>query len=161
MVLDSLSSKERQGLVAVFAALMVASVAAGYMGANSSVSPTSDSASEDEIRNTVQSLMDQQIQRQEQQMALVAQQNPNISADDLSMEANVVEVTRSDFEGLYKVRVSIEGETPSRQNPGETESISQEQVVYISNDGRYLFRQPTDLEAEPEQPQQQPAPEEQ
>lgn len=159
MVLDSLSSKERQGLVAVFAGLMVASAAAGYMGA--STSPVSDSASEDEIRNTVQSLMDQQIQQQEQQMALVAQQNPNISADDLSMEANVVEVTQSEFSGLYKVTVSIEGETPSRQNPGETESISQEQVVYISSDGRYLFREPTDLEAQQQQPQQQPAPEEQ
>lgn len=161
MVLDSLSQKERNGLVAVFAVAVFLSVAAGYVGANSALAPGSDSGSEDEIKSTVQSMMDQQIQQQQQSLALAAQQNPNISAEDLYLEADVVDVSQSQFEGLYEVTISINGETPSRQNPGETQSVSEEQVVFVSKDGRYVFREPTDLQSQPEQPQQptqQPAP---
>jgi hypothetical protein len=110
--------------------------------------------------------MDQQIQQQQQQLALMAQQSENLSEDDLSMEANVEEVIQSEFPSLYRVTVSITGETPSQQNPGETESVDEEQIMYISKDGRYLFQEPTDLEElaqqqQQEQPEQptQPAPE--
>lgn len=158
MVLDSLSQKERQGLAAAFAVAITASLAVGYVGAGATMSsPTGDfsgeSVSEDEIRSTAQSIMDQQVQQQQQQLAMMAQQSKNLSEDDLSTEANVEEVSQSDFPSLYRVTVSITGETPSQQNPGETQSIDQEQVLYISKDGRYLFQEPTDLQ---ELAQQQP-----
>lgn len=154
MVLDSLSQKERQTLTAAFAVAVFASLAAGYAGATTFSSPTGDAASEDQIRSAVQEVMDQQIQRQQQQLALVAQQNENISEEDLSIEAEILDISQSEFSGLYQVTVSITGEAPSQQNPGETQSIDEEQVLFISQDGRYLFREPTDLEAEPEQPEQ-------
>lgn len=165
MVLDSLSQKERQSLVAAFAVAVTASLAIGYVGAGVTMSsPTGafagDSSSTDEIRSTVQSMMDQQVQRQQQQLAMMAQQSENLSEDDLSMEANVEEVSQSDFPSLYRVTVSITGETPSQEQPGETESIDQEQIMYVSKDGRYLFQEPTDLQelAQQQQQPQQPAP---
>lgn len=161
MVLDSLSQKERQGLVAAFAVAITASLAVGYIGATATVnSPTGDfsegTTSTDEIRSTVQSLMDQQVQSQQQQLALMAQQNENLSEDDVSMEANVEEVSQSDFPSLYRVTVSITGETPSQEQPGETQSVDEQQVLLISKDGRYLFQEPTDLEELNQQQQQAP-----
>lgn len=161
MVLDSLSRKERQGLAAAFAVAVVASLGAGYMGGSMS-SPTGafagEEVSQDEIRSTAQSIMDQQVQQQQQQLALMAQQNENISQEDLSMEAEVQDVSESEFPSLNKVTVSISGEAPSQENPGEIESVDQEQVIYLSQDGRYMFGPPTDLEraAQQQQEPQQP-----
>ena len=83
MVLDNLSQKKRRSLVAAFAVAITASLAFGYVGAGATMSsPTGafsgDSTSTDEIRSTVQSIMDQQIQQQQQQLALMAQQSVRI-----------------------------------------------------------------------------------
>lgn len=165
MVLDSLSQKERRTLTAAFTVVVLASLTVGYAGATTITNPTGsfsgNSASEDEIRSAVQEIMNQQIQQQQQQLALVAQRSENISEEDLSIDAEITDISQSEFSGLYRVTVSITGDAPSQQNPGETEAIDDEQVLFISQDGRYLFRQPTDLEAEPEQPEQPQQPQQQ
>lgn len=162
MVLDSLSQKERHSLVAAFTVAITASLVVGYVGAGATMSsPTGafsgESTSTDEIRSTVQSMMDQQVQRQQQQLAMMAQQSENLSEDDLSMEAKVEEVNQSEFSSLYRVTASITGEVPSQQS-GETKSIDQEQVMYVSKDGRYLFREPTDLQKISQQQPTRPTP---
>ena len=152
MVLDSLSGKEKQGLAAAFAVAVVASLAAGYVGGNMGVVEDSgDSASTDEIRSTAQSIMDQQVAAQQQQLALMANQTENVSESDLSLNAEVEDVSESEFGSLYEVTVSVTGDTVGQT--GEMQSIDEEQTLYISEDGRYLFSEPTDLEAQQQQQQ--------
>ncbi|MFP3945342.1 MAG: hypothetical protein ACLFVI_00420, partial [Archaeoglobaceae archaeon] len=100
--------------------------------------------SEDEIGEKVQAMVDQQMEQQEQQLALLAQQSEDISEDDVSIDASVEDVSSSQFGSLYEVSVAITGTAPSQT--GELESIDQEQEMYVSEDGRYLFQQPTDLD---------------
>ncbi len=153
MFLDSLSRRERQGAAATLVIAVTASLAVGYMGAGMT-SPTGafagETASTDEISSTVQEIMDSQLQQQEQRLSMMAQRSENVSEEDLYMEADVEEVTQSDFPSLYKATVSVEGQTMSRT--GETQPVDEEQVMYISKDGRYLFQQPTDLEQMQQQP---------
>lgn len=164
MVLDDLAPRERRGIAAVFAVAVAAAFAAGYVGSDVLGSPTgaiSGDASADEIGDNVQQLMDQQMQTQEAQLATMAEQSEDISVDDLSMDATVSDVSASDIDGLVEVTVSISGQMPSQQNPGELESVDQEQVVYVSADGQYLFPEPTPLNQDMMQqaPQgQEPAP---
>ncbi|MFO7966073.1 MAG: hypothetical protein R6U44_00545 [Archaeoglobaceae archaeon] len=109
-----------------------------------------ETASEEEISQKVQTMVDQQMQQQEQELALLAQQNEDISEDDISIDASVQDVSSSQFDSLYEVSVAVTGNAPSQT--GELEPINQEQEMYVTEDGRYVFQQPTDLE----QPQQQP-----
>jgi hypothetical protein len=153
MVLDDLSSRERYGLVAAFAVAVVASGSVGFLGANSS-SPTGaftgSSVSTDDVKSTVQSLMDRQVSRQQQQLSVVAQKNENISREDVSIQAEVETVEESEFPSLYRVTVSSTGQVPNQS--GEIQSIDEEQVYYVSKDGRYLFQEPTDLQEQQQQP---------
>ncbi len=154
---DKLEKRQFYGLIAGFVVVAVVAFGAGAaLGGNLIGSPQSDldgssgaTASEEEISQKVQSMMDQQIQQQKQQLALLAQQSENISEGDLSIEASVQDVSSSQFSSLYKVTVVVTGTVPSQT--GELQSLDEEQEMYISKDGRYLFQQPTDLE----QPQQQ------
>lgn len=156
MVLDSLSGKEKQGLVAGFVLAVVASLAVGYVGGNMGVVDDSgDSASTDEIRSTAQSIMDQQVATQEQQLAMMANQSENVSESDLSLDAEVEDVSESDFGSLYEVTVAVTGTTVGQT--GELQDLDEEQTLYISQDGRYLFQEPTDLEQQQQQ-QEQPQP---
>lgn len=153
MVLDSLSQKERQGVAGVFLAGVILSLIVGYGMGSMSDSGMTDQASIDEIESTAQSIVDQQTSSQQQQMAMMANQSENISQDDLSFEGEVTDVEESEFESLYSVTISITGDTVTQT--GELESIDEEQTLYISNDGRYLFSEPTDLEAQQQQQGQQ------
>lgn len=154
---DKLEKRQFYGLIAGFMVVAVIAFGAGAaLGGVLMGSPQDDlggssgaTASEEEISQKVQSMMDQQMQQQMQQLALLAQQSENISEDDLSIDASVQDVSSSQFSSLYKVTVAVTGTVPSRT--GELQSIDQEQEMYISKDGRYLFQQPTDLEQ-----QQQP-----
>lgn len=150
MVLDSLTGKEQQGLAAAFAIAVTASLAAGFIGGNTMSSPTGaftgDTVSQSEIRSTAQSVADKQVQRQSQRLSMIAQQSENYTKEDLSINSEVQEISDSEFPSLYKVTISLTGETPTQKAGGETKSIDQEQVIYISKDGKYIFSQPTDLE---------------
>ena len=67
MALDDLSSRERNGLITAFTVAVVFSAGIGYAVAtltDSSTGFTGDSISTDEVRSTVQSLMDQQVAQQ-------------------------------------------------------------------------------------------------
>ncbi len=151
MVLDTISDRQRYGLAAAVA--VAAAFGAGYMGAGLTGSPTgaitADAASTDEIRDAVQSAMDQQVQQQTQRLSLMAAQNPNLSADDLSMDASVTDVSPAEFGSLYAVTVSMTGTVPART--GGTRTLDTDRTVYVTQDGRYLFPEPTDLE-QPRQP---------
>lgn len=151
--------------LAVLGGALIASLLVGFAGGQvvggdtaptGNVAATGDAVSEDEVRQKVQGLMDQQMQRQQQQFQMIAQQSEELSADDLSMDATVTDVSASQFDGLYKVTVSVQGQVPTQQ--GALQQVDREQEFYISDDGRYLFQQPTDLEQpqQPQQPQQLP-----
>lgn len=154
---DKLEKRQFYGLIAGFVVVAVVAFGAGATlggdligSSQDDLDSTGATASEEEISQKVQSMMDQQIQQQKQQLALLAQQSENISEDDLSIDASVQDLSSSQFSSLYKVTVAVTGTVPSQT--GELQPIDQEQEMYISKDGRYLFQQPTDLE----QPQQQP-----
>lgn len=156
-MLDDISQQTQYGLVAALLVAVAIGFGAGTVvsdgsGPSGAITADSGDASTDEIRQTVQSLMDQQIQSQQQQFQAMAAQDPNISADDLSIQASVEDVSQSQFAGLYKVTVSMQGQAPGQF--GNVQDIDEQQELYISADGRYVFQSPTDLE-QPQQPTQQ------
>lgn len=111
-----------------------------------------EEVSQDEIKRNVQSFLDLQLEQTRQQLALMAEQNENISEDDVFIDATAVDVSSSEFGSLYKVIIEITGKTPSQT--GGLEDIDEKQDMFISLDGRYIFQQPIDLEQGLEQPQQ-------
>ena len=161
MVLDDVSHKERQGLLLAGIALVLVSLATGFVGGSSMNSATGDFAegetSKADIEDVANSIVEQQESTQEQTIEIMANQSENISESDLSFNGEVSEVTQSDFPSLYEVTISLTGSTVSRS--GELEELDEEQQLYISSDGRYVFQPPTDLEAQqsqqtqPQQPQ--------
>ncbi|MDY6778083.1 MAG: hypothetical protein SVU32_05415 [Candidatus Nanohaloarchaea archaeon] len=144
------------GLAMAFVSGAVVSGSTGITGAITADTGGSDSnaASKAEIRQKVQQLMDQRLQRQRQMLTSLANRSANISRSDLSINAQVTDVSESRFGSLYKVTVTVSGTVPSRT--GGLRDMSQEQTLYISQDGRYLFQPPTDLQ-QPQQPRR-PAP---
>lgn len=144
MVLDSLSQKEKQKVTAGFAVAVILALFVGYAGATYTSTGVS-SASKSKVQKEVQSMMDAQTQKQRQQLQRIASSNSNYTSSDLSINAQVTGVEQSRFKSLYKVIVSVTGKVPSRTKPGTTRSLNQKQTLYISKDGRYLFRKPTDL----------------
>jgi len=108
--------------------------------------------STDTVRQSVQQLVDSQIQQQRASLQQAANQSENLTMDDLGIEAEVTSVTRSQFTSLFAVNVSYTGTVPRRLGAG-TRNLDQTQTFYVSGDGRYLFQQPTDLEA-PQRQQQ-------
>lgn len=155
-MLDDLDQQQTYGLVGGL--LIVAAVAFGagiFYAGGMTGAMTADGASEEEIRTQVQTMMDQQVQQQRQQFALVANQSENITQDDLSISAEVTDISQSDFGSLYEVSVQVTGTVPSQV--GGLQDLDETQSMYISQDGRYLFQEPTDLEQQGQQ-QQPPAP---
>lgn len=155
---ELIDGNERVAAALLAAATLVVGFGAGFTVSNGSgptgaVSVGSD-AGTDAVTQAVQSFMDTQLQQQNQQLQMMAQRSPNISADDLSMEATVTDVSQAEFDGLYQVTVSIQGQVPGRT--GGLQQLDREQTLYVSQDGRYLFGQPTDLQNP--QPTQQPQP---
>ncbi|MDY6788389.1 MAG: hypothetical protein SVV03_00330 [Candidatus Nanohaloarchaea archaeon] len=145
---DKLEQQEIYGLVAVAVILVAAGFGAGTLtktGKTTGKSVTTDTASKNQIRQKVQSLMDRQMQRQRQQLKTVANRSENLSIKDLSIGAEVSSVGPSRFGSLQRVNVTISGTVPRRLGSG-TRDVRQTQTFYISSDGRYLFQQPRDLE---------------
>lgn len=109
-----------------------------------------DEVSVDRIEKNVEEFMDVQLQQQEQSLLMMAEQSENISENDVYMVSSVDEVSSSEFGSLHKVKIIIEGRFPEQDNrgqlTGELESFEQEQDLFVSQDGRYVFQQPTDLE---------------
>ncbi len=153
-MLDNLDDRQQYGLVAAFVAVAVVGFGAGSVMDVGLTGAMTAGGSTDEVREQVQSLMDQQVQSQQRQFALIANQSENISMDDLSLQAEVTDISQSEFGSLYEVTVQMSGTVPSRT--GGLQSLDQEQTLYISQDGRYLFQEPTDLEQPQGQQQTQP-----
>jgi hypothetical protein len=165
MLLDDLSQKERRNVFGAAGIAVVAALVVGF-GAGSMSSPTGEfaaSGSAEEVRGIAETLVQQQESSQQQRIAMIANQSENLSEDDLSFNAEIDNVNQSRFGSLYRVDISVTGDTVSQL--GQVQSIDQTQTLYISGDGRYLFQSPTDLEAQRQQqqtqgqqPQQGPAP---
>lgn len=149
-MLDELTTRERYAVVG--GAVLLAVVAFGAGMTVSGSSQGGDAVSEDQIRQTAQSIMDQQVQQQRQQLSLMANQSENISREDVSIQADVADVGQSQFGSLYAVTVAVSGTVPTQT--GELQSQDQEQTLYISQDGRYLFSPPTDLQQASQQQSQ-------
>jgi pyruvate kinase len=154
---EGLERKEQYALVGAAALLAAVSFGAGTTisstptGAVTATSP----ASQDQIRQQMQSFMDQQVQRQQQQLRTAANRSANLTMDDLGINAQVTSVEQSRFAGLFKVNVSVSGTTPQRLGSG-TRDVNQQQVFFVSKDGRFLFQQPRDLEQPRRTLQRQP-----
>lgn len=159
---EGLERRETVVLGGVLLAAVAVSFVAGSYTSGTGVTgniAASGSASTQDIRQTVQGMMDQQLERQRARFEQMANRSENITVDDLSISAEVVSVEQSKFSDLYKVNVSISGTVP-RPNPltGEVQvrDVSQNTVMFISKDGRYLFQPPTDLQ-QPRQPARRPS----
>lgn len=152
MVLDDLTQREKHiGAVSTLAVLVALLV--GFGAGTLGPGEINSQGSEEEVREVAESIIEQQEASQEQRFSMIANQSENISEEDLSFNAEIDDISESDFGSLYKVDISIAGDTVSRL--GQVQSIDEEQSVYISGDGRYLFQQPTDLEAHQTQQQGQ------
>lgn len=145
---DELSQTETVVLALAAVAVLAVGVGVGMTlggaGGTDGAAPN-DTASEQEIRQAAEQYVEQTIAQQRVQLEAAANRTANLSSDDVSIEASVVNVTRSDIGGLYEVAFRIEGQVPSRVG-GETQPIDQTSSVYLSPDGRYLFQRPIDLE---------------
>lgn len=157
MVLEDASSQDKRILTGAFVVAIAVSAVIGF--ASASISDSGSEMSSSELTDRVESVMDQQLSAQEQQALLVANQSDSISEEDISLDAEVGDISQADFGSLYQVEASLTGNTIN-QAGNDTQSVDQDQVFYISGDGRYLFPEPTDLEQQqqPQQQQQQPAP---
>ncbi len=111
-----------------------------------------EEVSEDEIKQNAQSFMDLQLAQTRRQLEMIVDQSENISEDDVYIDASIDDVSSSEFGSLYNVTVSITGTMPSQT--GGLEDIDQEQSLFISEDGRYVFQEPIDLEQDLGQSQQ-------
>lgn len=121
--------------------------AASFIGAPGGQDTT---GSADTVRQSVQPLLDSQLQQQRATLQQQANQSQNLTMDDLSIDAEVTAVTRSQFPTLFAVNVTYTGTVPRRLGAG-TRTLDQTQTFYVSGDGQYLFQQPTDLDASQQQ----------
>jgi len=157
-MLDDLSDRERYGVAGVFAVSIIASFGIGLAVSGGAEPADSQDVPKSQIQQQVSTLMDQQVQSQRQQLRTAVNQSENLTMEDVSIDAEVQEITESEIDSLYKVNVSTTGQVPN-QLGGGTQSMDQNQVLYISSDGRYLFPEPTDLqEGQTQQPQQPTGP---
>ncbi|KXA99851.1 hypothetical protein AKJ41_04780 [candidate division MSBL1 archaeon SCGC-AAA259O05] len=162
-MLDNLEKRQAYGLtIGVIVIAVIAFVAGSFLGggltdtfgggngATDEKIKIGEEVSKAEIKQNAQSFMDMQLTRSKQQLAMMVQRNENLSEGDVSIDANVTGVSSSEFDSLYRVNVEITGTVPSRT--GGLRDIDQEQSLFISQDGRYVFQQPTDLENIQQQP---------
>lgn len=169
-MLDKLEERQLHGLIAgIVIIAVIAFVAGSFLGGGltdafgngDEGNGVGEEVPESEIEESAQSFMDMQLQQTQQQLLAMAEQNENISEDDVYIESSVDEVSSSEFGSLYKVTFSITGEFPAQDNmgqpTGEFEEIDEEQDLFVSQDGRYVFQQPTDLEQQSSENMQQPS----
>lgn len=153
-MLQKITDSEKYGLLGLAVVLLAVGFTAGNLFHQLS-NPTGkvvDKGSGDKkmIKEKVGEFLDQQMGQQRKQLKMIANQSENLSQDDIGISAEVGSVNPSRFESLYAVNVSVQGKVP-KQIGGGTREVNQENVVYISKDGRYLFQKPKDLEAKQEQ----------
>jgi len=160
-MMDKLSDKEKYGVAGVFVVAIMLSFGAGAVTSTGTTSADTgadtNELSQTQIRQQVQTLTDQQVQTQRQQLDAASNRSENLTRDDLSINSEIEEITEEEFGSisLYKANISVTGEIPNQLGSG-TQEINENQVLYLSKDGRYLFQEPTDLQQQPQQPQ--PAP---
>lgn len=157
---DQVDNRQLLGAVAVFGLAIGAAFGAGYLVNGGSSGAVVADGSADTVREAAQSVLDQQVQQQQRQLQTLANQTENVTVDDLSYNAEVTDVSPSEFGSLYAVTVQITGTVPSQQgmlggSSSQLREIDQEMTLYMSPDGRYLFQEPQDLE-QPAQQQPQP-----
>lgn len=157
---DQVDNRQLLGAVAVFGLAIGAAFGAGYLVNGGSGAVVAD-GSADTVRDAAQSVLDQQVQQQQQQLQTLANQTENVTEDDLSYDAEVTDVSQSEFGSLYAVTVQITGTVPAQQgmlggSSSQLQEIDQEMTLYMSPDGRYLFQEPQDLEQPAQQQQPQP-----
>lgn len=158
MVLDSLSDKERHGLAGVFVAAIAVSLAVGFGAASLGDGDfTAQELSVEDAETLAQSLMDGDVAQQEAQLSQIAQEDEDISEDDISVNAEVERVSDAEVPSLFRAEINVEGDIPTQD--GEIESFTEEQELYLSKDGRFLFQPPIDLEAQQQPAEPQPEPE--
>ncbi len=158
MVLDDLSDKERYGVAGAFVAAIAVSLVVGFGAASLGDDDFSaQELSEEDAETLAQELMDQDVAQQEAQLSQIAQEDENISENDISVSADVVEVSDSDIGSLFRAEINVEGNVPDQQ--GEIEEFTEEQELYLSKDGRFIFQPPIDLEAQQQAAEPQPQPE--
>jgi len=150
---EELEQKEKHIIAGSVFVVLLVGFGAGYTTAGGSNPGSGDAASEAEIRSQVQGLLDQQVARQRQQLQQVANQSENLTMEDVSISGSVDTVEQSQFGSLYKATITLSGDIP-RRTGGGTRSVNQEQAFYLSNDGQYLFQEPTNLQ-QAQQPQRQ------
>lgn len=146
MVLDDASSEDRRFVAGIFVVAIAVSAGLGFVAAN--FADSGSQASTSELTETVESVIDQQLSAQEQQALILANQSDSISGEDISLDAEIGDISQADFGSLYRVEISVTGNMINQAGNG-TQAVDQDQVVYISGDGRYLFPEPTDLEQQP------------
>ena len=150
---DGLTTDELVVLVVAGVVLLAVGAAAGMaVGGGGDAGPDADggdtgTASEEQIRETADGYVQQSIAQQRLQLEAAANRSENLSTDDVSIEATITDVEPSRYGSLYRVNFTVQGEVPSRMGGG-TQPIEQSGAVYVSSDGRYLFQQPVDLEAQ-------------
>jgi len=165
---EKLTGKEKTGLVLAFVVVIAVSATAGFMGAEQIDSPIEldeaegelgDELTAEEVEGQVKELITAEMEQQQMQIEMMAAEDEEMDADDFHIDGEVTGIADSQFESLYEVTVSITGEMPSMQDMGETDTIDEEDLLYISKDGRYIFMPPQDLE-DPMMGGQEPVPEE-
>ena len=174
---EKLTGNEKTGLVIALLVVIAVSVSAGYFGADNIDSMITglnfeeeteidDTVQEDvfqdgttyelgeeisveEVESKIKELIDQEMAMQQEQMTLMAAESEELDEEDIYIDSEITEVVEKPFESLYQVTISITGEVPSQMDPEETEILDEEDIIYISNDGNFLFMPPQDLESEP------------
>ncbi len=160
MLLDDLNSSRRRNIFLVFGGAILIAFFVGYVGAGmigngstgdiDQTSPDNSSLEntlgEDEVRQIVQNLINNQSRRQERQLAFYANQSENLSADNLSINSTVYNIEDSRFSSLYRVNISVDGYTVVQRNPIRLESLQEYREIYVSKDGQYMFSEPTDIQ---------------
>ena len=157
-LMDKLHGKEKAGIVVAALVLITVSALAGFYGAEQGVVSEplelGEEVSEDEIESNVMELLEQDFAAQEEQMMMAAEQE-GFDSEEIYIDGEVSSISESEFGNLLEVTVTIEGNVPGMG--GQMEEITQQDSLFISNDGRYVFHPPMDLDDMGQA--QQPAPE--
>lgn len=135
------------GFLLVFA--VISAVTGFYGGRAYNNSPTGNmvsNISKENVRKDVQKIMDYRMSSQEQRLLQIADRNENMSSEKVSLKAEVGLPEGSRFEGLIKIPINVSGTIPSETEEEGLVRKSQNIYFYVSEDGNYLFQQPTKID---------------
>lgn len=145
---DKLDDREKYVLVGASVVGLLLSFTAGAVVAGDSGLVGSffggQDADEDQISQSISSYMDRQMTTQRQRLRQVANRSENMTMEELSIDYQINDISRSSIKGLYVVNATITGVVPERLGNG-TRQLNESNLMYISEDGRFLFQKPTDL----------------